>query len=201
MPTFSSYSALGASIETPEIIDGAVTNIKIADGTIQEPKLAKDDMKVWTFIEKVTAPGSAASVTSSALTVYDEYMAILNIETDANISIQFNSDTGGNYFATYIDNVTVTVAGSTTSIYVGSASSVDVCIAEVHVKGISKAVANGRVAVSIIPSGQIGAGGKMDGLCGSWAGGNATQVSTMTFLVNTGNILGSIEIYGRNYLT
>jgi len=107
MPTYSSYTPLGTSIETAELASGAVTADKLGTGWI------------------LHASGSWATTSSlldeTSLPAKKAWLLVLNMTggTGNYVFIQFNGDTGNNYAWMKIDTTQTTTNSSQQKIYAG----------------------------------------------------------------------------------
>jgi len=189
MADISSFgSNFGASVDTGEITDGSVT----------EAKLETALQTQWRLLETLN-PSGVASITSGTLTACSVYKVDFQDMTadasNSNLLLRFNGDTGVNYDHTYISAGAVVTGGGATSMLIGSLSSTGLTFrncGQLIINGKTKTIASGRINVAGIV-GDV----RANGLVGSWIGGSAVQVSTMTFLAGAGNMTGKIRIYGK----
>lgn len=149
----------------------------------------------WTFIE-LLQPSAAASATTASMAAYDQYLVIWQLTASAasNHEIRVNGSSA-NYTKLYITGTTVTSSSAQTGVLIGGGTTTGKCSGCVLLDGITRAVASGEISFAI----WAGLGSTFRGLSGTWNGGNATQVTTITITTNTGTITGKISVYGRNF--
>ena len=185
MPRYTSYNVLGSSIQAGEIDSGAVTFGKLAD------------VDQWELLEEMTL-SSDASKTSGTLDAKDQYKVYIDLtdsHASSNLYIQFNGDTAGNYSGIHISAGTNTTYSSANQGWLGGTTNLVPYNGYVIVTGVTGAVASGQLGFHVFnggySSGQVA-------LCGQWIGGNATQITSMTFGSSApGSLSGTIKIYGR----
>lgn len=196
---------LGTSIDPSEMDVGSASEVLRTNAgatAVEWSKLGFANLGTDLFKGKLLASQTVTNnETISGLDAYDYYVVIMkNITSDSGVNsynLQFNSDAGGNYsglettgttWATYsgralMSGIPVGATGNGTGIF--------------FIDGITKATASGLAHISMACSGgEVGT--RPMGLSASWAGGNATQISSITFARwgGTSNMSADVEIYG-----
>lgn len=187
----------GASGVWTKLAAGTAGQFLQTQGASSNPTWSNAVGEGWNYITKMT-PSAAASVTSSTLTAYDEYMirtTNLVMSAGAYIQGQLNGDTGNNYRQTYLFTAAVQDQSSQPNFAIGGASTTDPASFIIQLTGKSPAVASGKVT-GVINACYIGS--PLAGLSFTWTAGNAVQVTTITLLTSTGTMTGTIEVFGRN---
>jgi hypothetical protein len=187
MPSFSSYSALGTSIETAEIGNGEVTFEKL------------DDVNAWKLLDTLTY-SNESSKTTDTLDAYDEYLILCswqNVLSARQIGLRINGDTGNNYTAIYYDDVTPTKAVTSNSPMCRTSTTTDSFCA-LSIQGKTPAVSSGVLTGYYIGSMGSVASGRYHGISVAWSGGNDVQITDFTIFSGDGNFSGTVKIYGRN---
>lgn len=182
--------------------DGGLEPVKFAAGTEGQIFLytggswEKSAIPFAVHLESLS-PAGDASVTSSALDAYDEYIVRFALTGSAalNLLMQINEDTGANYERFWIDATGNNFSSGQTSMYVGRTDAAYVAIGEIRIAGKTAAAASGKLGVVISTMSEDGATYAQGG---SWTGGNDTQVSKITVAAQSGTITGTVEIFGRN---
>lgn len=156
----------------------------------------------WVQVEATTTFAAAASAVSGTLTAYNEYMAVFEITSSAantGVLLRLNGDSGNNYDTQWIGNVTIANASAFNGIELcdpGGSTYTSKAVA--LIAGKTTAIASGRAGVAMYASTINGANG-LTGIGGSWAGGNAVQITTIGIAaVTAGTITGKMTIFGRN---
>jgi len=155
----------------------------------------------WTWIQTLSPSAASSATTTGTLPVYDMYMIrgflIINQAGEANILARINGDTGANYYNTYWNNLTPTTGAGESSVRVGTSRETRRTLFEIKLSGKTPATAGSFITVN----GFSGTEGGSSVLIGSeWQGGNAVQVTSLTFLPSASTMTGKIEIFGRNTL-
>ena len=166
------------------------------DATTTNTTTHKNNHEHWELLETMTYSADATK-TSGTLTAKAEYKAQLNLACTASgtASLQFNGITSNSYIRLVINGATPAVESSQPSIVVCATDSVTTLVGELIFNGVSSATANGEINVAINVSKRPGG---TNGIGGALNIGNAVQVTTMTLLVNSGTLTGTIKIYGRD---
>ena len=187
MPTYSSYNALGSSIEVGELSNGAVTFAKLGTG-----------FEKWELLDTMVLSGDT-SASSSTFTAHAELMILAIVTTNqaGNIRIRPNGDGGTNYTNLYINNVTPSILTSQTSAYIGDCQdNVTKVGVRLFLPGSTKAAANGMINITCVPTGNIGASVPMGN---EWIGGNAIDITSIDFgSFAAAEVTGTVLIYGRD---
>lgn len=147
----------------------------------------------WTLVETLT-PNNAASINSTGdYSDADAIRAIGVVKMSAgNMVLQFNGDSGTNYYQMLINNSTVTQASSA---FISLVYQTQKSIFELEFHPVS----DGRVSVVANGAGISGAN-FVRTLGGDWVVAAATRVSALNFVGSGGNITGTIKIYKRTDL-
>jgi len=146
----------------------------------------------WTHIETLSPSAASSVTTTGTITVYEEYLVTMQITSSAatNLQMRFNGDTGSNYAYT-----TITGVGTGQSVVTcGDTTTTANMMGYFRIAGITKATASGVLCANLL----FGAAGTNAGVQGQWAGGNATQITSITWFPGSGTITGVIRVYGRN---
>lgn len=153
----------------------------------------------WKILSTLTFAGDTTK-TTAPLQTFKMYMIVFNgFVGDAtnHFLLRFNGDTAANYASTTINGTTITQTLSQTSIDLGLGTNDDAMTAVLYVQGKTASQASGRVQVY----GMLGLAPwdaqARQSLGGTWAGGNGTQITTMTVLT-AGVATGTVRIYGRD---
>lgn len=184
MPTFSSYNALGTTIEAGEITAGAVTHDKLGV-----------DVNAWELLETLNF-ASATTHTTGSLKVCSEYMIIGQLDnttsTATNINLRVNAINSG-YYVKYMEGTSIIQTSGQTNIRLMIAGvTVYDTIFQVLLSGKSRPIAGGHIAIAIMGGGKHG----MNGISGSLIMGNNIQVDNLT--IYSGQVMtGNVRIYGR----
>jgi len=153
---------------------------------------------MWTFIETLS-PSASSGITSSTLPVYDEYLVIVDkLESSAataDLNFRLNADTGNNYGYQGFTTTAIAYDTGQSSIKLTGMNNVGYAAVQLFIQGLTHNDAVGLLGV-IVSSSSLGTGFR--GCAGYWAGGNATQVASLTFFPSTGTITGQIQIFGRD---
>ena len=185
---------MGAFISSPTSVADGTTITTTAGGAIQ---INTPSVCVWQKIE-VLSPSAATTITSGTLTVYDEYMVVGWINgsnANSTFSMRINGDTGTNYDALWVNSTTNTLTSGANEAIIGAFATTQTTYFKSYIAGKSRAVASGKVGIFT----NVCAASLYHGHSAAWTGGNATQVSTLTFKNDAaGTFTGTIEIYGRN---
>jgi hypothetical protein len=191
MVTYSSYSALGTSIENNEISDGVITVAKLSESSFGD---------VWVLIETLE-PSAATTITSGTLDAYDQYLIDVDVSTTEavtqNFHMRINGDTGTNY--TYQDAVdgsfAETTGGSSMVISKSFYASARGIVGSLLMNG--KAGPSGNPQVAVINNNLTGESRKtfISGKVVSMS--NNEQVSELNFF-SSNAFTGKIKIYGRS---
>lgn len=200
MVSFSSYSALGTSIETGEIGDGQVTTAKIADGNVTRVKLGSD-VVTWELLETLSFSADA-TLTTAALPARSLYKIVFKncvLSADTSVFIQVNGITGAVYYYLSTDatgagveaNNQVAIGAVLTGNAVASVNG------ELTISGITKAIASGELMFysNFAYDGQGGAATRC--VAGRVIAGSAVQITDFTVFVTGQTITGDVEIFGR----
>jgi len=153
----------------------------------------------WVPIETLSPSGVSTITTTGTLDVYDQYLLVIHNllggeATERNIQIRFNGDTGNNY-SYQESNATLTTGASASRI--ASVKSTVYINGTVLIGGKTPAVASG--VLSLISNCPSAGNSHPTYLTGLWAGGNDTQITSITILPSSSTITGTIKVYGRNF--
>lgn len=188
MVTYSSYNALGVSIEASEIGAGAVIFSKLGS-----------DLEGWELLETLNPSAVNTITTTGTIQVCAFYKVVFKEVFGSAVQefrLRLNADAGNNYDGIYIQGAGLVEDINNTMITLCSMRPTEIPVTgEVLIEGKTQAVANGEL--SILNNSAGGINGAIIGLRGMWAGGNATQVTSINFSANN-NFTGTIEVYGRN---
>lgn len=112
--------------------------------------------------------------------------------------MRINGDTGMSYHFLWSNNVTLTASTGQTSYQVGVATSLSDLYGIIKIEGITRAIANGKLSITGVTLDGLSGSGIGPTIGGHWQGGNATQITGLTFLVSSGTVTGTFEIWGRD---
>jgi len=153
----------------------------------------------WIHLETLSASADT-TVTSGALAAYDQYKvktALLAATAGTpDLQMRFNTDSGTNYHNLYMDGTTPTSSTTSTFLTVGTLNNGMESMAEVILRGITSATANGALGFTVVAD-WVGGGAR--GLGGIWKGGNAVQITSVTVFPASDDMTGKVEIFGRNF--
>jgi hypothetical protein len=182
-------------------VDGETLTAADLNDTVEDMGAQTTEYEVakWNLIETLS-PSAATTITSTGtLPVYDEYKVRVKLSiptfsgSPENLLLQLNGDTGSNYYTMAQDG-----GGTNASFLLAAVNTTQNMIyGEVALLGKTAAVSSGTLPIVI---NMIGTANYCR-LGGHWIGGNATQITSMTFL-RGGSLFtftGSIKIYGRNF--
>lgn len=190
MVIYSSYSALGSSIEATEITDGVITVPKLNTSSFGD---------TWVLLETLTPSGVSTS-TSSSLTAYKQYKVEIDLTpatASAYLGMRFNGDTGNNYKFNYLSSGTFTVVDNTSSIKLAVSQFINLLNhrGAFIINGVCGD--NGSSGQLTMNNVSYTAHGLINTFFGGWNGGRGTQISTIN-LFSDQNFSGTIKIFGRN---
>lgn len=149
----------------------------------------------WQLVD-TQQPVASASINTAALTAFNQYMVIYQLQgsSTASINIRINTDAGSNYYYLYIAGTTITSAGPSSAALIGYLQA-SKCHGEIVMSGVCGSAGGGQLDASVMASGATTSG---KGLSFTWVGGANTQITSMTFFMGAGNMTGVIQVYGRN---
>lgn len=198
---------IDGDILTATDLIGTLTATGKADASTIEVSSSKLQIKesnipIWHLIETLSPSTASTITTTGTLTAYDEYMVQFNLTRDDagatdNLLLRINADTGSNYTDKYINGTTNTSTGPNTSGFVCTMTNTHRVRGKIIYCGKTAAHASGTLAYR---NEVISTGTGIVVLYGFWAGGNNTQITSLTFLRNGAALTfsGTIKVYGRN---
>lgn len=152
----------------------------------------------FTKLETLTFDGTAATMTSAALTAYKSYLVLGQLRgivtgagTNGQIDLRLNADAGNNYRYKKLDGTTLSESSGVSSIGIGenrhgsdgATNSVSIMLM------ISNANGGNSAGVAIAPDG----GYTIGFLGGKWI--SAATITGLT-IFGTSNLTGAVTIYG-----
>ncbi len=151
---------------------------------------------IWILAETLS-PSGVGTITSSVLAVHDLWMVALTLaitkETETQLRLVLNEDTGNNYVCRYADNTTLVVATATSFMRLGSSFDNEPLMGVFYVGGKSLGV-TGNVVVS---GGVAGANAFDYLLNGVYA--SAADITKFTFSVSGETMTGKIKLFYMDY--
>jgi hypothetical protein len=183
---------------------GALTLGTIPNNAVKAAMIDQTQTKVWQLLNtlQITA---ASTGTTPALTAFNKYMLEIEVTVPSTTAaelygLRFNGDVGNNYTTHYLVTALDTQTDGSTSVgyLFSTAAGTQRIFCTVFLEGITQAQASGQLSWNSGLAGDPVAGNRL-GLHGFWVGGNATQISTITFL-NGGahNMTATVKVYGSN---
>lgn len=148
------------------------------------------------LLETLSPSGVATISTAGTLKAFDEY--VIDIETiqgadGDEFRMRINADSTASHYESVYVNSTPALAktGGETSAYVGELHTRHCLTGQLNINGISGVHADGRCGIAMHVANSV-----VDrGLHAWWNGGNATQITSFTFLGGS-NFTGKIRVYG-----
>lgn len=192
MVTYSSYSALGSSIEVGEITDGAVTVAKLDSDIITEE-----------LLETITFSGDATKTSSDwSSETYDYFRVKIDLvasATNINGRLRINGLTGNVYNRHSMNNTSVQLSTGQNNLAVAVTDanySTERINVDVVITGTSQAVTNGKWIIKGLGTDTRIFATQLGWVVDANSGGN-TRLSTVTFYTgDAGTFTGTMKIYG-----
>ncbi len=151
---------------------------------------------IWILAETLS-PSGVATITSSTLAVHDLWMVALTLtltkDSETQLRLQLNEDTGSNYVCRYADNTTLVVATSTTFMRLGSSYDNEPLMGVFYVGGKSLGVTG-----NVLVSGGVAGSNAFDYLLNGRYSASA-DITKFTFSVSGETMTGKIKLFYMDY--